>query len=91
MMAMSAWMRSSLCRKIGRTLQGLFEVAVALFDDPLVFVGVEHVERGQRAAGWVGQVGGEGVEPVQCRCGWRWRRGCGARRWWVCPGCRRRW
>ena len=27
-------------------VQGLFEVAVALFDDPLVFVDAEHVERG---------------------------------------------
>ena len=48
-------------------VQGLFEVAVALFDDPLVFVDVEHVERGQCALGWVGQVGGEGVEPVEGR------------------------
>ena len=49
-------------------MQGLFEVAVALFDDPLVFVDAEHVERGQRAPGWVGQVGGQGVEPVVGGC-----------------------
>ncbi|HUL98805.1 MAG TPA: hypothetical protein VLU24_05190 [Mycobacterium sp.] len=41
---------------------------MALFDDPLVLVGVEHVERGQLVAGWVGQVGGEGIKPVQRRC-----------------------
>ena len=46
-------------------VQGLFEVAVALFDDPLVFVDVEHVERGQFPVGRVGQVGGDGVEPVE--------------------------
>ena len=46
-------------------VQGLFEVAVALFDDPLVFVDVEHVERGQLPLGRVGQVGGDGVEPVE--------------------------
>ena len=67
-MAMSAWMRSSLCRKIGPHVQGLFEVAVALFDDPLVFVDAEYVERGERAPGWVGQVGGQGVEPVVGGC-----------------------
>src|SRR5206468_9929908 len=50
-------------------VQGLFEVGVALFDDPLVFVEVEHVEGGQGALGWVGQVGGQRVEPVQRRGG----------------------
>ena len=46
-------------------VQGLFEVAVALFDDPLVFVDVEYVERGECLSGRVGQVGGQGVEPVE--------------------------
>ena len=36
-MLIRAWMRSSLCRKIGRTLSDCF-VAVAAFDDLLVFV-----------------------------------------------------
>ena len=46
-------------------MQGLFEVAVALFDDPLVLVDVEHLEGGQFLSGRVGQVGGDGVEPVE--------------------------
>ena len=50
-------------------VQGLFEVAVALFDDPLVFVDVEHVERGQRP-GRVGRAGwwrGHKARPVSMR------------------------
>src|SRR5216683_4542188 len=46
--------------------QCLLEVAVALLDDPLVFVDLQHVQGGQRgAAGVVGQVGGQRVQPVQ--------------------------
>ena len=55
----------------------MFEVAVALFDDPLVFVDFEHVERGQRRLGWVGQVGGDCVESVEF--------GCGGDGFWVAP------
>ena len=69
MTAMSAWMRSSLCKKTGPHVQGLFEVAVALFDDPLVFVDLEHIAGGQRPVGWVGQVGGQGIQPVEVGCG----------------------
>ena len=42
---------------------------MALFDDPLVFVDFQHVQCGQLALGWVGQVGGDGVEPVEFGCG----------------------
>ena len=38
---------------------------MALFDDPLVFVDLEHIEGGQLPVGWVGQVGGQGVKPVE--------------------------
>ena len=53
----------------GPHVQGLFEVAVALFDDPLVFVDLEHIAGGQRPVGWVGQVGGQGIPPVEVGCG----------------------
>src|ERR1700683_3123685 len=44
----------------------LLEVAVALLDDPLVFVDLQHVQGGQRGAVVVvGQVGGQRVQPVE--------------------------
>ena len=49
-------------------MQGLFEVAVALFDDPLVFVDLEH-SRAAAGVGRVGQVGGQGIQPVEGGCG----------------------
>src|SRR5229473_1580060 len=46
--------------------QGLFQVAVALLDDPLVFVDFQHVQGGQcGAVVVVGQVGGQRVQPVK--------------------------
>src|SRR6201998_257203 len=56
-------------------VQGLFEVAVAWFDDPLVFVDLEHIRGGQRPVGWVGQVGGQGIKPVEAGCGGESTRG----------------
>src|SRR5260221_10972883 len=50
--------------------QGLLEVAVALLDDPLVFVDFQDVQGGQRAAVVVaGKVGGQRVQPVEPACG----------------------
>src|ERR1035437_10252495 len=45
---------------------GLLEVTVALFRDPLVLVDLQHIEGGQRrAAAGAGQVGGQGIQAVQ--------------------------
>src|SRR5712691_212783 len=46
--------------------QGLLEVAVALLDDPLVLVDLQHVQGGQRGTVvMVRQVGGQGIQPVE--------------------------
>src|SRR6266568_702124 len=50
----------------GPDLEGLLEVAVALLHDPLVFVGLQYVQGGQRrAVVVVRQVGGQGIQAVQ--------------------------
>src|ERR1017187_3399855 len=48
--------------------ESLLEVTVALLDDPLVLVDLQDIQRGQRpAVVVVGQVGGQGIQPVQGR------------------------
>ena len=65
MTAMSASIRSSFVQEDRPDLEGLLEVAAALPGDPLVLVGLQHVQGGQRpAAAGVGQVGGQRVQPV---------------------------
>ncbi len=80
MTAMSASIRSSFVQEDRPDLEGLLEVAAALPGDPLVLVGLQHVQGGQRpAAAGVGQVGGQRVQPVVAgyRGDWRPRRASG--------------
>ena len=52
-MLMSAWMRSSLCRKIGSDLERLLGVAVASLDDLLVLVERAGFRSALSASGWL--------------------------------------
>ena len=58
-MLIREWMRSSLCRRIGRTLRVLC-VVVTAFDDLLLLVLAQHFERGEPA----GLVGRQRVDAV---------------------------